>query len=222
MRDAIAQVLALGVGVAISPLPVVAMVLVLTTARARANGPAFLLGWIVGLAVVGTVVLLVSDGAEGAAGGPTPWVGWVSILLGVLAVLAAVAQWRRRPRDGAVPEVPRWMRTVDTFGTGRAAGAGAVLVAANPKNLLLTIAAAVTVAQAALAAGQQAVAFGTFAVLGSLGVGVPLALFLVLGERSRRLLAQLRTWLVRHNAAIMAVLLLVIGAKLIGDGISAL
>ena len=43
-----------------------------------------------------------------------------------------------------------------------------------------------------------------------------------MGERSERLLAGLKDWMSANNAVIMAVLCLVIGAKLIGDGIGAL
>jgi hypothetical protein len=45
-------------------------------------------------------------------------------------------------------------------------------------------------------------------------------MFYALGDRSGRILASLRDWMAQHNAAIMAVLCLVIGAKLIGDAIS--
>ena len=55
MKEAIGQVLSLGVGVAVSPIPIIAVVLMLATPRARSNGPAFVLGWIVGLAVVGAI-----------------------------------------------------------------------------------------------------------------------------------------------------------------------
>jgi hypothetical protein len=37
-----------------------------------------------------------------------------------------------------------------------------------------------------------------------------------------RMLDDLKEWMGHHNAAIMTVLLLVIGVKLLGDGISAL
>jgi hypothetical protein len=49
---------------------------------------------------------------------------------------------------------------------------------------------------------------------------VPLVLAVVLGDRSRDLLDGIRGWMARHNAAIMAMLFLFIGAKLIGDAIS--
>ena len=51
-------------GIAISPVPIIAIILILFSDRARANGPAFLLGWVLGLAVVSTVVYLVSDAAN--------------------------------------------------------------------------------------------------------------------------------------------------------------
>jgi hypothetical protein len=40
-----------------------------------------------------------------------------------------------------------------------------------------------------------------------------------LGDRSQRILAGLRDWMGQHNAVIMAVICLIIGAKLIGDAI---
>ena len=44
-----------------------------------------------------------------------------------------------------------------------------------------------------------------------------------MGDRAReQLLAGLKDWMTAHNAVIMAVLCLIIGAKLIGDAISGL
>ena len=63
MGDAIGQVLSFAVGVALSPIPIIGVVLMLGTPRARSNGPAFILGWLIGLTVVGTIVLLVASGA---------------------------------------------------------------------------------------------------------------------------------------------------------------
>src|SRR5690349_10271767 len=84
MNEAIGQVLSFGVGVAVSPLPIVAVVLMLATPRARTNGPAFLLGWIVGLGLVGTIVLLASSGADASEdGAPATWVGVLKLVLGV-------------------------------------------------------------------------------------------------------------------------------------------
>ncbi len=223
MKEAIGQVLSLGVGVAISPVPIIAVVLMLATPRARANGPAFVLGWIAGLAVVGTIVLLVSSGASASDNGqPATWVSVLELVLGALLLLVAVKQWRGRPRAGEHAELPKWMRAIDQFKPGKALGFGVILSGVNPKNLLLTVGAAAAIAQTGARTGTQAVALAVFVIVGTVGVGAPVGLYLALGERSRRALDELRSWMAAHNAAIMAVLMLVIGAKLLGDGLSGL
>jgi hypothetical protein len=46
--------------------------------------------------------------------------------------------------------------------------------------------------------------------------------YFTMGARSQKLLAGLKDWMSAHNAVIMAVLCLIIAAKLIGDRISGL
>ena len=59
-------------------------------------------------------------------------------------------------------------------------------------------------------------------VIGAFGVGAPVVIYLALDDRSRAMLDGLKAWMGAHNAAIMAVLLLVIGTKLLGDGLAGL
>jgi hypothetical protein len=61
-----------------------------------------------------------------------------------------------------------------------------------------------------------------FVVIGTIGVGVPVIIYMALGERSRKPLDGLKSWMAANNTVIMAVLTLVIGAKLVGDGIAGL
>jgi hypothetical protein len=51
-------------------------------------------------------------------------------------------------------------------------------------------------------------------------VAAPLALYFALGDRSKAILDELKDWMAHNNATIMAILLLIIGVKLIGDAIS--
>ena len=99
MGQAIGQTFSFGVGVALSPVPIIAVVLMLTTPQGRVNGPAFILGWIVAIAVLGTIVLLAASGGEANdAGAPATWVSVLEIVLGILLLGLAVKQWRGRPR----------------------------------------------------------------------------------------------------------------------------
>jgi threonine/homoserine/homoserine lactone efflux protein len=99
---------------------------------------------------------------------------------------------------------------------------GVALSGINPKNLLLTVGAAATVAQVGAGTGPEVVAMAVFVVVATLGPGIPVAIYFAMGERAAKLLEELKAWMGLHNAAIMTVLLLVIGAKLIGDGVSGL
>jgi threonine/homoserine/homoserine lactone efflux protein len=223
VAEAIGQVLSLAVGVSLSPVPIIAVVLMLGTPAGRRNGPAFLVGWVVGLAVVGTIVLVVAGGAGASENNePATWVDVLKLVLGALLVLMAARQWRGRPRGDEAAVFPKWMQTIDHFTAGRSVAMGVALSAINPKNLLLTVAAAASVAQAGVSTGDEIVAMAVFVAVGTLGPGIPVAIYFGMGKRAAHLLDDLKAWMGAHNAAIMAVLLLVIGAKLIGDGISGL
>jgi threonine/homoserine/homoserine lactone efflux protein len=221
MRQAIGNVLALAVAAAISPFPIIGVVLMLVTPRARINGPIFIGGWLVGLAVVGTVGLTVAS-ASGASdhGSPSTTADVVQILLGAALVILAVRQWRKRPKPGAEPTMPKWMSAVNDFSPSKAATTGFVLSAVNPKNLILTLAAATTIAATDLPGIDQVIAFTAYALIATTGVAAPVVIYFTLGDRSRPFLEGLKTWLAHHNAAIMAVIFLVIGAKVLGQGIA--
>jgi threonine/homoserine/homoserine lactone efflux protein len=223
MGKAIGDILPLAIGVAISPVPIIAIVLMLGTPRARATGPAFALGWIAGLTAAGTIMLVIASGnATTGAGKPETWVSLLKLVLGALFLLLAVKQWRGRPDAGEDAVMPKWMRTIDTFKAGKATIGGVVLSGLNPKNLALTIAAAAAIAQTGISSGEEAGAMAIFVALGSLTILAPLVIYFALGSRGARILDGLKTWMAAHNAAIMAVLLLVLGFKLIGDAISGL
>jgi threonine/homoserine/homoserine lactone efflux protein len=223
MGEAIGQMLPAALGVAISPLPIVAVVLMLVSRRGRANGPAFALGWIVGLAILGAIVLSISSGADASDGGePVTWVSVLKLLLGALLLLVGVKQWRGRPREQGEATTPKWMSALDTFTPVKAAGAGALLSGLNPKNTLLAIGGAAAIAGTGNATGQQVVAYALFVVVATIGVGAPVALSIVMGDRSRKPLDEIKDWMGQNNAVIMAVLMLLLGVKLIGDGLSGL
>jgi hypothetical protein len=214
MGAAIGQSLQMAVGVALSPMPIIAVILLLTTPGAARNGPAFVVGWLAGLAVIGS-------SAHGKGGHPPTWVSVLQLALGVLLLYVSARQFRGRPKGDAEPPAPGWMHSVERFGVLQSLGVGAFLSGLNVKNLLLAVAAATAIAKTGVPGGQQAVAYAVFAVIATVTVAAPVVLYLTMGARSARLLAALKRWMSRNNAVIMSVLCLVIGAKLVGDAISA-
>ena len=221
MGPALGDVLPLAVAIAIFPVPIIAAVLLVGSDRGTAKGLVFVVAWCAGLVGVGALVLGFGGAADASEGGErAPWVNVLLLVLGLVALAAAIGQWRGRPSPGGEAEPPGWMRTVDDFTIRRAGAVGLALTALNPKNVLLTVAAAAEIAGAGLRAGQQVAVLLAFVLLASAGVLTPLVLTLALGARSRGMLDGLRAWMARYNAVIMTVLLLLIGAKLVGDAVS--
>jgi threonine/homoserine/homoserine lactone efflux protein len=114
------------------------------------------------------------------------------------------------------------MSALDRFTPPKAAAVGVLLSGLNPKNLLLTVAGAAAIAQAGISTGEEAVALIVFVLIASIGVAVPIGIYFALGDRAGPPLERLKEWLAHNNAVIMAVLLLIIGVKLIGDAIAGL
>jgi Sap, sulfolipid-1-addressing protein len=220
MSQAIGEVLAFGIGVALSPAAVIAVVLMLVAPGGRVSASVFVASWALSLGAVATLTLLLADSANARQdGAPADWVIAVQIGLAVLLLLLAAWQWRGRGDREAETELPAWMQKVDGLTTPRAAAMAVFLAAAKPKNLLLTIGVAVAVAELGVSATAQAGALAVFVFLGTLAPGIPLAVSLLMGERGTAILAEVRSWMVRENVTIVAVLCLIFAAKLLGDAV---
>jgi hypothetical protein len=219
----VGDILPMAIGVAISVVPIIAIILMLITPKARSNGPAFLAGWILGLAIVGGVVLVIANVANvSASRGSSTVTDVLKLVFGLLFLLLAAKQWRGRPKPGESPHAPKWMATIDGFTPGKAVGLAALLSGVNPKNLVLTVSAAATIAQADVPGWEQGGALFIFIVLASVGIIAPLIVYFAMGEKAAAILDTWKLWLGHHNSAIMVTLFVVFGVLLVGKGIAGL
>ncbi len=223
MGDAVGQILALAVGASLSPIPIIGVVLMLATPRGRANGLAFLVGWVLGLLIVGSIVLfLFGNAAAPDESGAQVGAGWANIALGVFLLVIARRQFVKRPAAGQQPELPAWTKQVDHFDAPRSAALGFALAAINPKNLLLTVSAASLIAQSGIPDGDEFGALAIYAAVATIGPALPVAIFLVAQDQARTRLESAKQWLGHNNAMIISVICVLLAANLIGNGISAL
>jgi threonine/homoserine/homoserine lactone efflux protein len=221
MGDAIGSTLGYAVGIAVSPIPIAAVILMLFSGRARSNSVSFMVAWIAGIAVV-TAVVVAIPGLEADDSAPSTTTGWVKLVLGVLLLAVGVRQWGSRPGPDDEPAVPGWMARIDELRPGAAFGLGFLLSALNPKNLLLAVAAGASLGALPLSTGETVGAVAAFTTIAALTVAVPVVAYLIAGSRLDPTLDRTKAWLIDNNTAVMAVLLLVFGASLLGDGLEIL
>jgi hypothetical protein len=221
MSSAIGDTLPFALAVAVSPLPLIAVILILLSLRARSNGLAFLVGWIVGLAVADGLALVLVTALDLSPGtGPPLIVSYLKLALGVLLLVLGVRQWSARPQAGDPPRLPGWMRSIDSFTPMQALGLGALLSALG--NLGIILAAAAGIARAKLGGHDVIGALGAFVLVGSLTIAAVVLYHRLAGGSATKLLTGWKTWLLAHNATLTAGLLLVVGVLMILKGLSGL
>lgn len=222
LSAALGELLPAALGVAISPVPIIATVLMLLSRRARVTAPAFALGWMLGITVVLIVVLLIAGDNGLDTTGSSDLTYWIKLVLGLLFLLLAFHTWRTRPRPGQPVEPPKWMAKLDQVSPLVALGLGAALSGANPKNLALAVTGGVAIASNELSSTQTVVCVVVFVAIGSLLVTGPVIAYLVAKQRMVEPLDSLKDFMQDHNAAIMIVLLSVLGLSNLGKGLGGL
>lgn len=219
----IADLLPVALAVTLSPVPIIAVVLILATPRARLNGPAFAVGWVAGLLAASVVVLAIAgDAAADPDSGTAAATDWARVAVGAAFWLLALKTWRGRPAPGETAELPGWMSTIATAGPARALALGLGVSAANPKNLALTATAAAAIAQAGLDGADEAIAVGAFVAIGSISVVGSVGLYLADADRAAAPLASIQRFMTDNNTAITMVILILLGATVLGTGIAGL
>jgi threonine/homoserine/homoserine lactone efflux protein len=154
-----------------------------------------------------------SDASDGSGG--------ALVAIGVVLILLAFRRWRSRPQHGETPTPPGWMARIDGLNPFAALALGVLFAAINPKNFLLAAAAAVQVGQVGLSTTDTVITWLIFVLIASIGVLIPVVYRLVRGEHAQATLDRAKAWLEMNNAVVMALLFLVFGAKILGNGLSA-
>ena len=114
------------------------------------------------------------------------------------------------------------MAAVDTMTPSRAWVVAFLLASVNPKNAVLVVSGAATIATATPSVAQQVIALMLFVVVGSAGVAAPVVIRVVLGDRGTAVLAAAKKWMTANSPLVMTIVLVVIGAVLVSNGLGGL
>lgn len=222
LSQAIGSMLPAAFAVALSPFPIVGIVLILSSKQASRNGPLFAAGWAAGLAIVAAIVVLVFGGADDAESTTSTIMNVLRIVAGAAFIALGVRSWRARQRSGDDAKSPKWIESLNDATAGRAFAIGALISGVNPKTAILTAAAATSIVESGVHGAELIVALLAFVLLGSCTVVGAVLIHFLGGERAAVFLESVREFMVANNAIIMAIVLIILGASILGNGISGL
>jgi threonine/homoserine/homoserine lactone efflux protein len=213
------ELIPLALVVALSPLSIVPAVLVLHTERPRPTGLAFLLGWVVGLAGLTALFIAVSDLLGGMGGKPPSWASWLRIIIGAALIAFGIFRWLTRHSK---PHQMPGTRHITEAKPPKAFVIGMLLTIVNVKVLFICAAAGLAIGTAGLqGTGTWAAAIFYVAVAAST-VALPILAYAVSGDRLDPALEKVKTWMEKHNSALVAAILIVIGLLVLYKGIHGL
>ena len=222
MLAAIGHILPIALAVAISSVPIMATILILLSPKRAVSSIPFLVGWVLGIAVVVTICTL---GAQAVPASRSPRradtaVGVGEILVGLALVVISIVAWVRARRNPSTT-MPRWLNAVGSFGPWAAFGV-AFALNLRPKGLLLAIAAGLALRGDGVSATEALIAILIYTIVGASTVAVPIIVTLAAPERMEPRLVSMKDWLARNSSSVTAVILFVIGVVIIGTGLGRL
>jgi hypothetical protein len=220
MGEIFVNMLPYAIGIAISPVPVITVILTLFSARARANGPSFLLGWAIGIAIPAAVILMLAIRTKGDEPLPPSYTASIlRVALGLALLVFAIRQWSQRHKPSSKPLL---MKVVDSITPWKALLVGFLFAdVTNPKNIALTIGGCMEISTSR-SFSEMAFMLSLFVMISSAGVALPVILYLLGGESSRNTMEGWKQWLVLHKKGVMAILFIIFGLSLIVKGTAGL
>ncbi|HTT53637.1 MAG TPA: GAP family protein [Streptosporangiaceae bacterium] len=206
------DLLLIGLGITLEPFPVTGFILLLSAERGIIKGLAYLLGWLACLVVVIAAVFL-ATGNQPPTSQSTESTALmaVKLALGVVLILIAVRQHRRRDRPH---KTPAWMGRLDHISLWAAAGLAAFL-----QPWTLVAAGAATVATAKLSTPGSYLALIGFVLLATSSYLVMELYTAFAPAAAEPRLQRLRTWLDTHTDQMIVGICLLLGFWLAGKSI---
>ncbi|ORV40185.1 hypothetical protein AWC00_16065 [Mycobacterium conspicuum] len=215
----LSKLVPLGLVIAISPITVIPAVLVLHTPRPRPASLALLIGWVLGLVALTAAFVGASNLLTGLQHQPPRWASLLRLVLGSALLAFGIYTWltRRRPR-----RTPVWLRSFSKLTPVRAGVTGAVLAVVRLEVVAMCAAAGLAIGTAGLTVAGVWASGLVFVAVSASTVAVPIVAFLAAGDRLDEPLERLKVWMEDNHAAMMAVILVVIGLIVLYNGIHAL
>lgn len=214
-----ARLAALAVVIATSPVTVLPAILVLHAPRPRPSSLSFLCGWLVGLTALTAVFVGASDMLGDLSKTPPRWASWLRVGFGAALIVFGIIRWLTRSSQ---THAPAWMNTFSRLTPIRAGLTGVVLALVRPEVLVVCAIAGLAIGTSGLGVASGWVLAAFFVAVAASTVVIPIVAYLGAGSRLDDPLARLKDWMEHNSAALVAVVLILIGLMVLYNGVRAL
>jgi Sap, sulfolipid-1-addressing protein len=205
----------IGLAISLDPLPLTSFFVLLPSKRGVVKGAAFILGWLISLAVV-VAITIVATGNQPPKSSSAPSLAALAakIAIGVALVGIAVRQRRHLGQPKKPKKTPKWQTSVDNMSPWFAAGIAPLV---QPWGLIA--AGVATITQAKVSSVASVVALIIFCVLATASYLTLQIMFAWRPEKGQAYLAGVRAWMDSHTDQVIIIGCLVLGLWLIGHDI---
>ncbi len=217
MGSALLQVVPLALAAALSSVPISATIFILLSESRTRSGLAFLAGTVLGTVVAITLVTAVGQALPGLPRHHQALIGKLEIVVGIAMVLLGVVTLVRR--SAASGRGTRWLDGVGSLGTLPVFGIGLALNL-RPKAILLVAAAGLAISRAHLPFEESLILVVIYTAIATCTVVVPIVLTILLPHRMEPRLLAAKEWIAVHSTGVSATIMILIGAFVIGVGIT--
>jgi hypothetical protein len=142
------------------------------------------------------------------------------LVVGIVMLITALMKWRKEEDPDAPP--PKWMAILGGLSALQAFGVGALLMALDVKQWVLTLSAIAVIEQAQLSHTGNVLTYLLFVVAAQSLVLAPILVSAVAPTQAARMLDAMQGWVERNSRVIMIAVLLVFGVWLLWKGIAGL
>ncbi|MET0976118.1 MAG: GAP family protein [Leifsonia sp.] len=217
MLQAIGALLPISLAMALSTVPFLATVVLLLSPKHVKTSLPYFISYVVGVFLV---VAVLSAGLSALPRDVVRGTGFavVEIIVGVAIIGIGVLQWVRH-RDLEPASTNGWLSRVSDFGTWPAVGF-ALIMNVRPKALLLATAAGLAISSEHLDSSEWLGCVILYTVIASSTVTVPVIITWLRPEMMAHRLVRMRSWILRESGVITVVVLLLVGAGVLGAGIA--
>lgn len=225
MGELLAQLVPEIIGLAATPAAIVACLLLLGSHRPYRNVAVFGGTVLVLYSVLGAVALAAGRSVDAQeAEDATTVRDWIGLVVGVLFLVAGIIAVARRPAprlEGAAEQMPAWARKLASPRPATLVGVAVVLALVNP-NVAIFFSGVGSVLAADVSVGEQVLGILVLVLASVLDYVLPTVFYAVTGLPGRHRLRAMRSWLVRHDRAVGAAVLLVFGTMFTLRGLTQL